>query len=167
MWGVEFMIMITAYGLSNDHSFDNDHPFTINDHSFNNPQHRTGKMGSQKFSNIHDNTTKSLFPNNIKNEHVENQLVRKRSQNLTKTRLTSSSTNTVRKCQMGTKRNLQCNGHDHQMVAADQGRWTQSSQNTTNSKSFVFWMIGTIFFAFTDNYPPLTTAKCLPEFHFH
>jgi len=50
MWGVEFMIMITAYGLSNDHSFDNDHPFTINDHSFNNPQHRTGKMGSQKFS---------------------------------------------------------------------------------------------------------------------
>jgi len=60
-------------------------------------------MCSQKFTNIHHNTTKSLFPNNIKNQHVENQLVRKRSQNLTKTTITSSSTNTLRKCQMGPK----------------------------------------------------------------
>jgi len=60
-------------------------------------------MGSQKFTNIHHNTTKSLFPNNIKNKHVEYQLVRKTKKNFTKTRKTSSSTNTLRKCEMGPK----------------------------------------------------------------
>jgi len=35
-------------------------------------------MGSQKYTNIHPNTTKSLFPNNINNEHVEYQLIPKK-----------------------------------------------------------------------------------------
>jgi len=62
----------------------------------------------------------------------------------------------------GTKRNLQCNGHDHQTVVADQATWTQTSQNTTHSKTFVFLMIGTVF-GFTDNEPPPPPAKWLPK----
>jgi len=60
-------------------------------------------MGSQKFTNIHPNTTKSLFPNNIKNKHVKYQLVRKTKKKITKTRKISSSTNTLSKCEMGPK----------------------------------------------------------------
>ena len=115
-------------------------------------------MGSQKYTNIHPNTTKSLFPNNINNEHVEYQLIPKKIAKFYDLEKNFIINQHIKQMWNGSKRNLQCNTQHHHTVAADQAASTQNTKYTTHFKTGVLWMLRTVF-GFLENDPPLSHRR--------